>query len=140
MDSLLVAVERVQVFRHLEQSGFNDRMVSGFGHFITPEDIRRRNPIYFADLFRNTPGLDLVWGGSMSGTEIQIRNASPRGGVCSPQIFVDGALVTTDFGGLESVVDIRQIAAVEVYTRASNVPSEWGGTTGGCGVVLIWTR
>ena len=42
-------------------------------------------------------------------------------------------------GGLEGAVDISAIAAVEVYTRASTVPLQWGGTNAGCGVVLIWT-
>ncbi len=140
MDSLLVAVERVMIFKHLEKSGFNQRMSSGFGSFITPDEIRRRNPSYYSDLFRNTPGLVLVGGGSMSGTEIQMSNASIRGSTCTPPVYVDGIQVVTDFGGLESAVDIHQIAAIEVYTRASNVPSEWGGTNGGCGVVLIWTR
>jgi hypothetical protein len=45
-----------------------------------------------------------------------------------------------NFGGLEAVVDIDQIAAVEIYTRASSVPLQWGGTNAGCGVLLFWTR
>jgi hypothetical protein len=140
LDSMIVAVERVMIFQHLEKNGFNERRGSGFGHFITPEEIQERNPSYFGELFRNTPGISLVGGGSLSGTQIQFRNASIRGGVCSPPIYVDGAQVNTEFGGLEEVVDIHQIAAIEVYTRASDVPLEWGGTLAGCGIVLIWTR
>lgn len=140
MDSMIVAVERAQIFQHLEQSGFNERMSGGFGHFITPEEIRRRNPSYYADLFRNTPGITLTGGGSFQGTQIHFRNASIRGGTCTPPVYVDGAQVITDMGGLEAAVDLHQIAAIEVYTRASSVPSQWGGTNAGCGVVLIWTR
>jgi hypothetical protein len=140
LDSMLVAVERVMIFQQLETVGFNERQATGFGHFITPEEIQRRNPTYMADLFRNTPGISLVGGGSFTGTDVLFRNASVRGGDCSPQVYVDGVLANTSFGGLESVVDINQIAAVEVYTRASNVPSQWGGTNAGCGVLLIWTR
>jgi hypothetical protein len=140
LDSMIVAVERVMIFQHLERNGFNERRGSGFGQFITPEEIQARNPAYFGELFRNTPGISITGGGSLSGTQIQFRNASIRGGVCSPPVYVDGAQVNTDFGGLEEVVDIRQIAAVEVYTRASDVPLEWGGTLAGCGIVLIWTR
>jgi hypothetical protein len=143
LDSIKVAVERAQVFQHLEMAGFNERMVTGFGHFITPEELRVRNPRYFSDLFRSVPGVDLVGGGSLSGTGILFSNASTRGATCAPQVYVDGILVNADpefGGGLEGVVDISQIAAVEVYTRASNVPLQWGGTNAGCGVVLIWTR
>lgn len=140
LDSMLVAVERALIFQHLEKSGFNERQATGFGHFITPEEIQRRQPAYFSDLFRTTPGISLVGGGSMGGTQILFRNASIRGGTCSPPVYVDGILVNTEFGGLESVVDLRQVAAIEVYTRASNVPSQWGGTNAGCGILLIWTR
>lgn len=140
MDSLVVAVERAQIFQHLEKSGFNQRMSNGFGAFITPEEIRRRNPAYYSELFRNIPGVDLEGGGSLMGTQIRLSNASIRGSTCNPPVYVDGSQVSTEFGGLEAAVDIRQIAAVEVYTRASNVPAQWGGTNAGCGVVLIWTR
>jgi len=140
LDSMIVAVERAMIFQNLERSGYNERQATGFGFFITPDDLRQRNPSYFGDLFRHTPGVTLDGGGSFSGTQIHFRNASIRGGTCSPNVYVDGALVNTDFGGLEDVVDIHQISAVEVYTRASNVPLEWGGTNAGCGVVLFWTR
>jgi len=142
LDSIKVAVARAQIFQHLEGAGFNERMVTGFGHFITPEEIERRNPRYMADLFRNAPGVRLIGGGGFSGTGIEFNNASMGGATCSPQIYVDGIFVNADpeWGGLEGVADISQIAAVELYTRASNVPLQWGGTGSACGVVLIWTR
>ncbi len=142
LDSIKVAVARAQIFQHLEGAGFNDRMVSGFGHFITPEDLERRNPRNMADLFRGAPGLTLTGGGGFSGTGIQFTNGSIRGPTCSPPIYVDGVVVNADttYGGVEGVVDISQIAAVELYTRASNVPLQWGGINAGCGIVLIWTR
>jgi hypothetical protein len=142
LDSIKVAVERAQIFQHLEGAGFNERMVTGFGHFITPEEIQRRNPRNMADLFRGSPGVTLEGGGGFSGTGISFINGSVRGPTCSPQVYVDGILVNADpaYGGLEGVVSIDQIAAVELYTRASNVPLQWGGTNAGCGVALIWTR
>jgi hypothetical protein len=142
LDSLRIAVERAQVFQHLEGAGFNQRSASGFGYFITPEDIQQREPRYVVDLFKDAPGVRLIGGGGFLGTGIQFTNVSIRGAFCDPQVYVDGILVNADtlWGGLEGVVDVSQIAAVELYTRASNVPSQWGGTNAGCGVVLIWTR
>jgi hypothetical protein len=140
LDSIKVAVARAQIFQHLEGAGFNERMVTGFGHFITPEEIERRNPRYMADLFRGAPGVRLIGGGSLGGTQIEYTIGSVRGPTCSPPIYVDGILVNPEFGGLEGVVDISQIAAVEVYTRASSVPLQWGGSNAGCGILLIWTR
>jgi hypothetical protein len=139
LDSIKVAVERAEIYSIMETAGFNERQRTGFGHFITPEEIRRRNPRYFFDLFRSTPGVR-VTGSSMNGTTIEFTIGSIRGPSCSPSIYVDGIQVNLDFGGLESVVSIDQIAGVEIYTRASSVPLQWGGTNAGCGVLLIWTR
>jgi hypothetical protein len=148
LDSIKVAVARAQIFQHLEGAGYNERHASGFGHFITPDEIQGRNPRTAEDLFRDSPGIRLVHG--RAGTGIVFRSKTMDGesasvdfpGYCNPNVYVDGVRVNADadWGGLEGAVDISQIAAVELYTRASNVPSQWGGTNAGCGVVLIWTR
>ncbi|MFC1791285.1 carboxypeptidase regulatory-like domain-containing protein [Gemmatimonadota bacterium] len=140
LDSMKIAVERKMVFEHLERWGYYERQTTGFGHFITPEEIRQRNPRYYSDLFRNAPGVRVE--GASNASTLSIANASIRGATCAPNVYVDGILiyVSEDFGGLQGAVDITQISGVEVYTRASNVPLEWGGTGSACGVVLIWTR
>lgn len=139
LDSIKVAVERAEIFHHLETAGYNQRRETGFGHFITPEEIQRRNPRYFFDLFRNTPGVR-VTSSSLGDTKIEFTVGSIRGPTCEPRVFVDGILVNMNFGGLEAGVDIDQIAAVEIYTRSSSVPLQWGGSDSACGVLLIWTR
>ena len=138
LDSLKVAVERVETFKVLEMAGFNDREDDGFGHFITPEEIRTRNPRYFFEMFRNIPGLR-VTGASMDGTIIEFTLASARGPTCTPRVFVDGVQANVEYG-LESAVDVDQVAGVEVYSRPSQVPLQWGGSDSTCGVLLIWTR
>jgi len=140
LDSLKIAVERVTTYQVLETAGFHERVQTGFGHFITPEEIRRRNPRYMYDLLRNTPGVRVV-GAGMDNTQIEFTNVVNAGSAtCSPSVYVDGMLANTEFGGLESVVSVDQIAGVEVYTRASSVPIQWGGLGSACGVLLIWTR
>jgi hypothetical protein len=139
LDSIKIAVERAEIYHHLETAGFNERVATGFGEFITPEEIRRRNPRYFFELFRNTPGVRVA-SSSLGETTLEFTVGSIRGPTCTPQVYVDGVNVQMNFGGLEAVVDIDQIAAVEIYTRASSVPLQWGGTNAGCGVLLFWTR
>jgi hypothetical protein len=148
LDSIKVAVERAQIYQHLEGAGYNERQAAGFGHFISPDEIQRRNPRTVEDLFRDAPGIRLMHGDL--GTGIAFRSGTVHGqnavpelpGYCWPNVYVDGALVNADpaWGGVEGAVDLSQIAGVEVYARASNVPPQWGGTNAGCGVVLIWTR
>ncbi len=138
LDSIKVAVERVETHRILEMAGFNERVTSGFGHFITPEEIRRRNPRYHFELFRNTPGVR-VTGAGLMGTMIEFTVGSIRGPTCTPRVFVDGILVIAD-QGLEAVVEVDQIAGVEIYSRPSQVPLQWGGSDSTCGALLFWTR
>jgi len=138
LDSLRVAVERVEVYQVLETAGFNERVDQGFGNFITPEEIRERNPRYFFEMFRNIPGVR-VSGAGLMGTTIQYTVGSVRGPTCTPRVFVDGIQVNMDMG-LEAVVEVDQVAGVEVYSRPSQVPLQWGGSDSTCGVLLIWTR
>jgi len=138
LDSLKVAVERVETYRTLESAGFHERQEIGFGHFITPEELRRRNPRYFFEAFRNIPGIR-VTGAGFAGTTIEFTVASTRGPTCSPRVFLDGIQVNVELG-LEGVVDIDQIAGIEVYSRPSQVPLQWSGSDSTCGVLLMWTR
>jgi hypothetical protein len=138
LDSLKVAVERVETFRVLETAGFHERVEMGFGNFITPEELRTRNPRYFFEVFRNIPGVRVSAAGLM-GTTIEFTVASVRGPTCTPRVFVDGIQVNVEMG-LEAVVEVDQLAGVEVYSRPSQVPLQWGGSDSTCGVLLMWTR
>ena len=73
-------------------------------------------------------------------SQIVFMKPGPGGSTCSPNIYVNGMRVDTGLGGIQSVVDVDQIAAVEAYTRASSTPLQYGGTGASCGVVLIWTK
>jgi len=64
---------------------------------------------------------------------------SPAGGLCEPPVYVDGVQVNTEFG-IELSIDMNDVAAIEVYTRGSQIPLEYGGTEGGCGVILVWSK
>ena len=40
---------------------------------------------------------------------------------------------------LEGIVNIEDISAVEVHTRATSMPLQYGGTQETCGLLMIWT-
>jgi hypothetical protein len=134
LDSLVVEARRQRTERHLADQGFYQRMKAGFGHFITPEKIERRPPFDGVDLLRGIPGVRATR--SMLGTSV--RFSGGRGGTCTPAMYIDGARVQAET--LEEVVDVNDIAAVELYTRASSTPLEWGGVMSACGTLLIWTK
>jgi hypothetical protein len=37
-------------------------------------------------------------------------------------------------------METGEIEAIEVYTGVSQIPAKYNKTSGGCGVMLIWTR
>lgn len=164
MDSLLVAMKRVRTFRYLTEVGYYERQKMGLGTFISPEEIQRRRPFTTADLLRNVPDLYLEQGGN-AGTRVYLIRGGSR---CNPAVLVDGSRTFNDMhterGGpltdrqtagsssafkgdredhgvvLERMVDIEDISAVEVHTRATSLPLQYGGTQETCGLLMVWTH
>ncbi len=81
----------------------------------------------------------------------------PRGasgfGVCGPMVYIDGIRVThpgmgddraavspSDARDALRMVNPALLDGIEIYRGASQVPVELGGTGGGCGVIMLWTR
>lgn len=119
-------------------SDFYDRKSRGFGHFITRDDIEKRNPMNLSDMMRMVPGAKLI---PMQGTsQAALRfNRAQIGRDCPPQYWVDGVKA---FGlNIDDIVP-QDVEGIEIYPGASTVPPQFNtreGTTI-CGVVLIWTR
>jgi hypothetical protein len=126
LDSILVHSDQPQGSPPLAAQGFYGRLQDGTGQFITPEEISRRNPVYFSDLFRGIHGVSV----SVNGT-VRMRT-------CVPKIWLDGSL-TARGSRLSELVAVNDILAVEVYQRASSIPLQYGGTQGRC-AILLWTK
>jgi hypothetical protein len=147
----LVVVGEPRSF-HLEVSGFYERAEQGFGHFITLDETEVRQPIGFEDILRHIPGLRISR--TPFGTQVLFRKASVNlaGEVepfCIPRLYLDGLLISlptpfndSELGGAypDQVVDVGEIAGMEIHTRSTGIPLAYGGTQGSCGVILIWTK
>jgi Carboxypeptidase regulatory-like domain/TonB-dependent Receptor Plug Domain len=126
-----------------DDSGFNDRRRKGVGHFMTPKDIARRQPIAVSDLFRSMPGI-LLEGGVEK--RIKMRGAF---GKCDPAIYINGMPMTSQRanGGVVTVAvdDIdgwmrpRDVTGIEIYAGDS-APVEYQQGMSGCGSILIWMK
>jgi len=164
MDSLIVALKRVRTHRYLTEVGYYEREKMGFGTFLSPDQIQRRRPYTTFDLLRGVPDLHIEEGGR-AGTRVYLMRGRSR---CNPAVMVDGSRAFNDThterGGpltdfvpagtpspftaqrdhegivLESMVDIEDISAIEVHTRATSVPLQYGGTQETCGLLMIWTH
>jgi hypothetical protein len=139
-------------YRYAGLAAFEIRMAQGLGGtFITREQLEARSPRRLSDMLPEA-GMT-VWGDGISEGGIF---TSRRG--CAPMVYLDGVPLTVHgFGGggrprrstdtpefraLEAVnlVDPASVEAVEVYRGAATLPAEFGGSTGGCGAIAIWTR
>lgn len=131
-----IALEPVKVIatprdRALERTGFYQRRRFNTGRFITPLDVEARQPLFVEDLFRGIPGVSVMPSPTFGGAHIRM-----RGGRCAPAVYVQG--VQELDRGVLPVLDPHAIRGVEVYRGSSEVPAQWGGVGGACGVVLIW--
>lgn len=165
-----IEVTALATVQRLELAGFYDRQRADFGHFMTPEDIEKRQAPRVTDLLMGLPGVNLVSmsSGSVGGRYIQLRGSNlSHGGVCRPRVFVDGLMYARgdshakrldqdedtetvqeqmqrlDQGlSLDDIGHPSSLAGIEIYRSASQVPVQFGGTSTEtqCGVIVIWTR
>lgn len=167
MDPIEVTAQATR--RHLQTSGFYDRQRADFGFFLGPEEIEKRKVPALTDLLQSLPGVSVVsmTTGSVGARFVQLRGSSlSQGGTCRPRVFVDGLLYAlgdsrpvdrfegqeTDLDEIMNIVDQgislndigppSDIAGIEIYRSASQVPAQFGGTSMStlCGVIVVWTK
>ena len=131
-----VTVEEESRSRRLLQ-GFWDRRERGFGHFVTHDEIVRKDPHDFTDIVRMIPGVNIR---TINGRKlIRMRGSTGSRGDCPPQYWVDGMRVENASPDEFPAIDVE---AVEVYAGAATIPPQFVPkmTTYACGVIVIWTR
>lgn len=144
-EGIVVEVESRVPF--LEMGGFYDRMNSGNGTFLTPDDIRSRRAVRTAHLLRGLSGIIL----SENQEPILARTVgtTPGNGLCVPNVYVDGQplrrkSVLDDYqdpARFENLVPPpEQISAMEIYAGGATIPPQWRTGGSGCGVIVVWSR
>lgn len=126
----------------LELEGFYRRKDQGVGHFLTREEIDRRNAMRTAHLFNRIPRA-WVMDDSVVFPSSAMYGALIGEGMCAPRIYVDGMLFSGGQMGPQdrSIDEIapEEIEAMEVYTSAARAPTRYAMDSS-CGVILIWLR
>ncbi|HEY0778086.1 MAG TPA: carboxypeptidase regulatory-like domain-containing protein [Gemmatirosa sp.] len=136
----VAALQSVNVYaaRRREVSAFEERMrhSSGFGRFVTAEDIAKRVPLTIADALVMTPGVHVS--NSMTTGRPQILGR----GECSPEVYLDGTRIPNGAKTIDELVSPTEVGGIEVYPDANWAPPEYGRMYGRdfCAVVLIWTK
>jgi|SRR5438105_2228470 len=120
-------------------SDFYDRSSRGFGHFVTREQIEKRNPMNLSDMMRMIPGARLIPMRNGGQAALRFNRAQMGNRDCPPQYWVDG--IKAFALNIDDIVP-QDVEGIEIYEGASSIPPQFNtreGTTI-CGVVLIWTR
>ncbi|HEU0016619.1 MAG TPA: carboxypeptidase regulatory-like domain-containing protein [Longimicrobium sp.] len=134
---LTVMAASASVARDQRMAGFEARRRSGWGRFMTPEEVEKLNPFYVTDLLQHMGNVRVDGGGFR-------RSVTMRGvtGRCRPYVYVDGYRNrVAEEDGVDSAIPGSRILAIEVYT-ALTTPAEFASQqlAGSCGVIVIWTK
>lgn len=140
MERLAVELDAVRIVGRQNVSGrmaaFYSRMSRGIGHFLTQEQIEKRNAYNMTDLFRLIPGARVTQG-SLGRTMVRFRGARNP-----PLVWLDGTPMYAGEVDLNNF-DPRSFAGVEIYSGPSSVPAEFLGNqtmSSSGGTIVLWTR
>jgi len=130
--------------RRIGREAFEERRRLGFGRFLDSTDLARMEVLRLSDALRRLGGIEFV----RMGDGRLVATSTRPGYRCLMQIVVDGIILSTGgrlgdgvaAEGLDRLFDIHQVEAIEVYRSAAQTPLEYGGATGACGAILIWSR
>jgi hypothetical protein len=134
MDSVAVTAEPVVEKAY---GGFEMRKSRGFGTFITREQIQKKNPRVTTDLFRTVSGIKLL---RESGTPTVVSTRLGSTAYCPVRYYIDGASYPLYGQSIDTMIQVADIGAIEIYPGGATVPPQFGGRESACGVIAIWTR
>lgn len=118
----------------MDRIGFNKRKEAGFGYFVTPEEIDRRNPMRASDLLREIPLLKV--------TCIKNKALVSGRGVGADRnciiYVIDGVQWREN---LDDYLLPQQIGAIQVYS-SQRLPNGVPGASNAqsCDMAIIWTK
>lgn len=115
---------------------FERRRKSGDGHFFDEQQLKAREVMYMADIFRSTVGMTVMQG--IYGGDRVLMRASGGGGPCVPAVFLNGLSLHTTDGVLDALVNPQEVRAVEIYMHVASVPIQFQSMNG-CGSIVLWT-
>ena len=120
-------------------AGFDERKKNGFGTYLTREDIEKRGSINMTDLFRQIPGVQVIWDGSEY--LVQMARSAALGTSCPVQWYIDGSPFLVSGDDMDQVLRPEDIEAIEVYKSGTDTPVQFQSAgNSACGTIVVWTR
>ncbi|HEY5087933.1 MAG TPA: TonB-dependent receptor plug domain-containing protein [Gemmatimonadaceae bacterium] len=124
--------------------GFAERKAhNSGGTFLDETAIDRKGAMKMTELLRTVPGVALAPVTGDYGTQeyrIVMRGISTVAGQSCPiQYYFDGHPFQ-ESDNIDQLISPHQVAAMEIYPGASQVPEQFKGPYARCGVIVIWTK
>jgi hypothetical protein len=148
LDPIVIAAERDQP-RDVLLRPFTLRREEGFGSFLTQEEFESWNPRETTDVLRRMRGVRVRPNpsyGVRGDTQRYLIESSRmvdriQGAPCPVVYFMNGLYYgnSSDFD-IDVMLAVTNIAAIEVYSGASQIPPVYNRPGAGCGVIAFWTR
>lgn len=133
LESLADELDTVNVegMRGRMEEFYFHKQTNNFGYFIDTPEIKKKNPRFVSELFREIPGARIQVSRRIGNT-ITLRG-------CQPRIWVDG--VKTQDTEVDEVANVDEVAAIEVYPSWAGTPPQYmDRETRACGTIVIWSR
>lgn len=128
----------------LERTGFYDRWEMRqkgalSAVFIGPEEIEFRHPTKVTRMLQGLNGLQLICTPVGDCTVYSTGQSSVQvGNGCPTAILLDGHQVYPPVN-VDQLINVNDVAAIEVYARGGNMPVGLQANDTNCGVVAFWT-
>lgn len=135
----MVAVDEAMARSQRLLAGFWSRREQGFGHYLTREEIVKRDAHDFTDLVRMMPNISVQMRNGRPTIRFPRYGQSSIRGDCPPLFWVDGQRVEN---ATPDEFPPSDMEAIEVYSGAATIPPQFAPRMNSftCGVIVIWTR
>jgi len=110
---------------------FERRRNLKLGSFLRWDELKNRGYMSIGDALRTVRGVHMQCDQQRFECFAYIR--TPQ---CQPTWYVDGQEVHS----FHEDTPIRDVYGIEVYRGPGEVPAEFGGSNGACGVIVVWTK
>lgn len=122
---------------------FHERMAhgTGFGRFVSRDDIERRPGAKLTDLLRGISGVHIVSVQPCRGcSPVEVVQMRGPAGDCAPTLLFDGMITKADATfPLDSFIMPVMLEGIEIYNDPAGVPASLTAGTSSCGVIALWT-
>ena len=131
----ITTLNAVSVVGTPDRAGFSKRRAAGLGYFLDANQIEQRGAQNVAMALTTAPSLR----GNGFDTANPTRPRISGRGNCTPTAYLDGQAIQDGLGGIDDLLTVRRVGAIEVYSNPGEAPPQFR-SNGTCAVIVVWSR